>query len=249
MEEGKYIYCIIGTDTERNFGPIGIGNRGDEVVTVCYRDLSAVISNSPMTKYVISAENLTAHERVIEEVMKDYTVLPVRFCTIAASAEEVRNLLRRRYTEFQNLLKDMDNKVELGVKAFWKDMNLIFREMAEENEKIKRLNKELASKPPEQAYSDKILLGKLVQSALEAKKESEGEEILRVLRKSSFDSRTNRLSGDKMILNAVFLVDRGREKEFDNRVDELATKYSQRIKFNYVGPAPPYNFVNISISP
>lgn len=156
MEEGKYIYCIIGTDTERNFGPIGIGNRGDEVVTVCYRDLSAVISNSPMTKYVISAENLTVHERVIEKVMKDYTVLPVRFCTIAASVEEIRNLLRRRYTEFQNLLKDMDNKVELGVKAFWKDMNLIFGEIAEENKQVKRLKKKLASKPSEQAYSDKI---------------------------------------------------------------------------------------------
>ena len=34
MKEGKYIYCIIETKIDRNFGPIGIGGRGDEVSTI-----------------------------------------------------------------------------------------------------------------------------------------------------------------------------------------------------------------------
>ena len=246
MEEGKYIYCIIGTDEERNFGPIGIGGRGDEVVTIPYRDLSAVISNSPMTKYIISKENLTAHEIVIEKVMRDYTVLPVRFCTIALNAEEIRGLLKNRYIEFKHLLRDMDNKIELGVKALWRDMDLIFQEITNENEEIKRL-KERILKSPRQAYYDKIAIGEIVQSALEAKKNKEGEEILSVLRKISIDYRTNMTYGDRMLLNAAFLVDKGREKEFDSRMDELATKHEGRIKFSYVGPAPPYNFVNITI--
>jgi len=117
--EGKYVYCIIESNEGRNFGPIGIGERGDIVSTIGYNDISAVISSSPMTKYVINRENMMAHERVIEVVMKDYTVLPVRFCTIASSAEEVRTLLRRRYSEFKGLLRDMDNKVEMGLKAIW----------------------------------------------------------------------------------------------------------------------------------
>lgn len=245
-EEGKYIYCIIETDEERNFGPIGIGGRGDEVVTIPYRDLSAVISNSPMTKYVISRENLTAHEMVIEKVMRDYTVLPVRFCTIALNAEEIRRLLENRYIEFKHLLRDMDNKIELGVKALWRDMDLIFQEITNENEEIKIL-KERVLKSPRQAYYNKIAVGEMVQSALEAKKNREGEEILSVLRKISVDYRTNRTYGDRMLLNAVFLVDKGREKEFDSRMDELDAKYKGRIKFSYVGPAPPYNFVNITI--
>src|SRR4030042_270299 len=116
MKEGKYIYCIIETKIERNFGPIGIGGRGDEVSAISYRDLGMVISNSPMTKYVISRENLLALERVVDEVMKEFTVLPVRFCTIASSADEMRNLLDSRYREFKNLLRDMDHKIELGTK-------------------------------------------------------------------------------------------------------------------------------------
>jgi hypothetical protein len=143
MKEGKYIYCIIDTKIERNFGPFGIGGRGDEVSTIGYRDLSMVISNSPMTKYVISRENLLAHERVVEEVMKEFTVLPVRFCTIASSADEIRNLLDSRYREFKNLLRDMGHKIELGIKGLWKDMNTIFKEIAKENKEIKRLKEKM----------------------------------------------------------------------------------------------------------
>jgi len=79
-KEGKYVYCIIEGNEGRNFGPIGIGKRGDVVSTLGFNDISAVISSSPVTKYVIDPDNLVAHEKVIEEVMKDYTVLPLRFC-------------------------------------------------------------------------------------------------------------------------------------------------------------------------
>lgn len=247
IEEGKYIYCIVRTNETRNFGPIGIGNRGDVVSTLGYQDISAAISNSPMTKYVISRENMTTHEKVIEEIMKDHAVLPVRFCTIATSAEEIRSLLRKRYLEFKNLLKDMDNKVELGVKALWKNMDAIFQEIVDEYGEIKRLKEEIADKSPEKTYAQKIKIGEKVKNALEAKKEKEGKEILNVLKKSSVDFRTNQLVADRMIVNAAFLVDKSWEKEFDNKVDELTVKYDERIRFKYVGPTPPFNFVNIVV--
>ena len=128
-QEGKYIYCIIGTEQDRDFGPIGIGSRGDKVNTIGADDLAMVISSHPLMKLVVNRENLLAHEKVIEEVMKEYTVLPVRFCTIASSADEIRGLLFKRYREFKNLLRDMDHKVELGVKGLWKDMDGISKEI------------------------------------------------------------------------------------------------------------------------
>ncbi len=77
-------------------GADGYLTKGDKVVSpagalglmqillpIGYGDLSMVISNSPMTNYVISRENVLAHEKVVEEVMKEFTVLLVRFCTIA----------------------------------------------------------------------------------------------------------------------------------------------------------------------
>jgi len=245
--EGKYIYCIIDTNEGRNFGPIGIGGRGDIVSTIGYEDLSAVISNSPLDKYVVDKENLIAHEKVVEEVMKNYTVLPMRFCTVAGSAEEVRNLLRKRYLELKNLLKDMDNKVELGLKAFWKEMKVIFQELVDEDKKIKSLKEKIAKKSLQESYTEGIKLGKIVKTALEVKRDKEGQEIINALKRISYHFLLNETQGDEMLINAVFLVDRSREREFDNQVNELVAKYAQRVKFKYVGPTPPYNFVNLNL--
>ncbi|MBI5188386.1 MAG: GvpL/GvpF family gas vesicle protein [Nitrospirae bacterium] len=249
---GKYIYCIIGTKQERNFGPIGIGGRGDEVTTIGYGDLSMVVSNSPMTRYVVSRENMLAHERVIEEVMKEFIVLPVRFCTIAMSADEIRNLLDRRHREFKNLLRDMDHKIELGVKGLWKNMDIIFKEITEENKEIKRL-KENIQNPVRKGFSNgvqaKVELGKLVEDTLKRKKEKETDRIVEALKRTAFDYKLNNTISDEMFMNAAFLVDKGREKEFDNIMDDLSDKYKKRIRFMYAGPLPPYNFVNITIYP
>ncbi len=248
-DEGKYLYAIIPTDHERNFGPIGIGGRGDEVGTIAYRDISAVVSNSPLAKYVISKENLLAHERVIEQVMKEFTVLPVRFCTVAANPEEIRRLLERRYLELKHLLRDLDGKVELGVKAFWRKMEIIIREIVDEKEEIRRLKAEVTGKPSRHAHARQVALGEMVQAALQAKKGREAEELLAGLKRASVECRLNGTVEDKMLLNAVFLVDRGREKEFDALVERLDLHYRERIKFAYVGPVAPYNFVNISLHP
>ena len=246
-EEGKYIYGIIDTNGVRNFGAIGIGGRGDVVSNISYQDISAVISNYPMEKYELSKENLLAHEEVVERVMSDYTVLPMRAFTIAANAEEVRDFLRKHYRELTGLLKDMDNKVELGLIAYWKDMPSIFQEIVNEDRKIRTLREKIAGVAERQGFKEKINLGEMVASALKYKKEIEGEEILRSLKKSAIDFRMNDVRGDEMIINAAFLIDRGWENEFDSKLSELNSRYAQRMSFKYVGPMPPYNFVNLRI--
>jgi len=242
VQEGQYLYCIIGTGEARNFGPIGIGGRGDPVTTIAYRDLSTVVSTVPMSKYVVSKEIMLDHEKVIEAVMKDYTVLPVRFYTVAPNAEEIRSLLRRRYQEFKKLLRELDNKVELGLKALWKDMDAIFKEIVEENEE----NKVVAGSG-EDVGQDKAAVSRRVKLALEEKKAKEREALLQPLRKACSGFCLNTTHGDDMIMNAAFLVDRGREKEFDSCVEELGVHYGDRIEFKYVGPVPPYSFVNIVV--
>ncbi len=59
----------------------------------------------------------------------------------------------------------------------------------------------------------------------------------------------NKTLGDEMFLNAAFLVGRGREKEFDNIMEDLSEEYGQRLRFLYSGPLPVFNFVNLVIYP
>ena len=249
-KEGKYIYCIIETKQERNFGPIGIGQRSDEVLTIGYDDLSMIVSSYPATKLAANRENMLAHQKVIEEVMNEFdSVLPVRFGTIASSADEIRNLLDRRYREFKSALTDMDHKVELGVKGIWKNMDVIFNEIVENNREIKTLKKKIASDTSRSNVQMKIEVGKMVEQALQKKKEHEAEKIVDALRRTAFDHKINKAIGDEMFINAAFLVSKGREKEFDDIVDDLSDRHQSRMKFMYAGPLPVFNFVNIVIYP
>ena len=249
-KEGKYIYCIIGTKQERNFGPIGIGERDGDVLTIGYNDLSMVVSNHDMAKLVVNRDNMLTHERVIETVMKEFdSVLPVRFGTIASNADEIRNLLGRRYREFKNALRDADHKVELGVKGLWKNMDEIFKEVVDENKPIKMLKEKIQKETNKKNIQSKMEAGKMVEKALEKKKEKEAERIVEALRRTAFDYKLNKTIGDEMFMNAAFLVDKGREKEFDNIMDDLGEEHMERVKFMYTGPLPVFNFVNIVIYP
>jgi len=244
-EEGKYLYCIIGTNQARNFGPLGIGDRGDPVITISHDDLSGVISDSPIEKYATTRKNTIDHEKAIEEVMRQgHTVLPVRFGTVAGSAQEIRDVLRKRYREFKDLLRGMDNKVELGIKGLWLNMDVIFSEILKERQDINSLRDRVARKPTRDSM---IRVGEMVKEALEKKKEDEAASLLNPLNKIASDSKVNDRFGDNMFLNAAFLVDTGWEKEFDSEIEALRAKYEKRAKITYVGPAPPFNFVNIVI--
>ena len=249
-KEGKYIYCIIDTKQERNFGPIGIGGRGDEVLTIGYDDLSMVVSSYPMTKFIVSRENMLAHMRVIEKVMNEFdSVLPVRFGTVASNADEIRNFLDRRLREFRSLLRNMDHKVELGVKGSWKNMKVIFEEIVEENREIKKVKEKIQNEIGKKNIQSKTEVGKMVEEALKKKKEREAEKIVDALRRTAFEYKLNKIIGDEMFMNAAFLVDKGWEKEFDNIIEDLSERYRDRIKFVYAGPMPVFNFVNIVIYP
>jgi Gas vesicle synthesis protein GvpL/GvpF len=248
-EEGKYIYCIIESRQERNFGPVGIGGRRSEVLTIGYEDLSMVVSSHPPARITVNKDNMLAHQKVIERVMQEFSrVLPVRFGTIASSADEVRNLLGRRCREFKTALRDMDHKVELGVKGLWTNMEAVFDQIVRENETIRNLKK-AAQKQNGRDTEARMTIGRLVKRALDKKKQKEAQDIVDRLRRTALDCKLNETIGDEMFVNGAFLIDQGREKEFDNIMDDLGDEFKDRIRFLYTGPLPVFNFVNIVIYP
>lgn len=245
--EGKYIYCITEAGRGETFGPLGIGGRGDQLHTIHHREIGAVVSDAAVRRYPVCRENSMAHERAIEAVFKDHTVLPVRFCTIAEDEAKVRAILEREYAEFMGLLERMRGKVELGLKAIFHE-ELIYQDILEEHEEIKRRKAAVAAMPQQEAHWQLVAIGRMVEVALEAEKARVREEILEVLKGACHDFHlTHRLLGERMIMNAAFLVDRAQEAEFDHRMEELAERYGERIRFKYVSGFPPFNFVCLTI--
>lgn len=246
-KQGYYLYAIATMRKEKQFGPIGINGEDNEVFSVCHEDIGAVLSASPIKEYPITRAYTLVHQKVMETVMADYPMLPVRFGTIAEGLESIRQkVLKDRYNELKGLLEYHRDKVELGLKALWLQMEPVFGEIIEEDREIMRLKDRLKSRRGG-SQRDQIRLGEMVKKALETKKGREEKRIMNALQGIYVECRSNRVFGDQMITNSAFLVKKDQEKAFDDAVDTLGDQYDGRIKLKYVGPIPPCNFVEIVV--
>jgi Mg2+ and Co2+ transporter CorA len=246
VEEGKYVYCIIKSPRPLEFGQIGIGEGTNSVYTVHFGSLAAVVSDTPIRIYDPTRENVLAHEFVNETVMREYTVIPMSFGTLFRTEEDIVELLKSTYQAFDDVLEKMKDKIEFGLKVLW-DREKVISSIEEQNEEIGRLKDEITRNAQSSTYFARMQLGRLVEAALEEAGNTYVRDIHETLKPAAVAARSNKPIGDRMILNAAFLVDRDREKAFDEAVKAISRAYEDLLTFKYTGPWPPYNFVNIKL--
>jgi hypothetical protein len=242
--QGKYVYCVVSSAKPLSFGPIGIGAQQAEVHTVNHKSLAAVVSDTPIEVYDPTRENVLAHQMVNERVMKEHTVIPMSFGTVFKTGEDIVELLRSAYEAFNDVLEKMHNKFELGLKVLW-DPDAMIAGLEKQDENVRRLREEISSRSGS-TYFARMQYGRLIDSLLQERSEHFVREIFAALRDVSVATRANKPIGDRMIMNAAFLVSRDQEQAFDARIKEIASKLPN-LTFKYTGPWPPYNFVNIKL--
>jgi len=262
MEKGKYLYCVIKERVPKKFNILGQEEK--EVYTINEGNLAICVSDTSKEEYSFIKEYLTCHQKVIEEIMKEgparnalhsktggYDVLPVRFGTVAKSEENIKEkILKSKRKELLETFPIAEGRVELGLRAMWKDMPAIFQEIVRENPEIQIAKKEVQKNPFQMRVAS---VGELVQKALDAKREREAQRVLSSLKKLAVDFkerellRSSDVMKDSMIFSSAFLVSKEREEEFDERIRALTEKYDKRIKFIYMGPIPPFNFVELHL--
>src|SRR5438105_1157353 len=243
-ERGKYVYCIIQSGEPQRFGPLGIGADPAEVHTINFRDIAAVVSDTPIEVHDPTRENVLAHERVNETVMRKFTVIPMSFGTVFKTRDDIVELLRSAYDAFHDVLVKMQDKLEFGLKVLW-DRDVMIREIERADEDIHNLKTQIGAQKGS-TYFARMQYGRLVDAALQSMSEKYVAEIFEALRDVAVASRANKPIGDKMIMNAAFLVSRDKELSFDQRVKQIGAKHD-KLTFKYTGPWPPYNFVNIRL--
>ncbi len=242
--KGKYVYCVIRSSKPLQFGMSAIAGEVGNVHTVNYKDLAAVVSDVPIGPLDSTRENVLAHEHVNETVMRAHTVIPMSFGTIFKTREDALELLRSAHDAFDDVLSKMANKLEFGLKVLW-DRDAVIADIEDQDEDIRRLRNEIASQKGS-TYFARMQYGRLLEAALQSRSERYVSGILEDLRASAVAARINKPIGDKMILNAAFLVSRDKESAFDQCIKHVAAQHD-KLTFKYTGPWPPYNFVNIRL--
>ena len=167
--EGKYVYCVIRSEQPLSFGPLGLGPEPAEVHTIHFRDIAAVVSNTPIVVQDPTRENVLAHQRVNETVMQKHTVIPMSFGTVFKTDDDIMELLRSAYDAFSDVLSKMQEKFEFGLKVLW-DRDQIIREIEEEDEDIRRLKSEISSQKGS-TYFARMQYGRLIDAALQSRTE------------------------------------------------------------------------------
>ncbi|MFZ4549133.1 MAG: GvpL/GvpF family gas vesicle protein [Bacteroidales bacterium] len=248
-KEGKYIYGIIRHSEPIDLGPIGMGKRADRVYGICHNGITAIVSNSPIIIYEARRVNMIAHEKVLEEIMKQFTVLPVRFSTISEHNDDegILRIIEKDFAKFDEMLTKMDGKKELGLKILAQEI-AIYEDIVEKYDNIRNLREKLLNLPVDKTHYQRMKIGEMVAEALKKETDNYKDIILEALTPLTDDIKINDNYGEMMILNAAFLIKNTAEPDFDKAVNDLDEKFGRFMIFKYVGTLPPYNFVNLVIN-
>lgn len=246
----SYIYGVIPTGQSLAFGLSDLPPRPEEVRSVGCRGLGCVVSDylgedlASLPKGEL-VRCLMAHQTVIERVMKDHPILPLKFGTLVEDEDEVRLLLQHGHRIVREALAQMDGKVEMEVAATW-DLKRVLAEIGQEDG-IVRLKESIACRSGREALERQIQAGRLVKGSLDRRRGDYQRRLLESLRGAALDVQPNALVADEMVVNAAFLIEREREAEFDEQVRELDEALRGEVSFRIIGPLPPYSFATVEV--
>jgi Gas vesicle synthesis protein GvpL/GvpF len=242
----RYIYGIIRSETATTFDVEGLSGAIRPVSLPMAGGLAMVTSPHDNTVLRPTRKNMLAHTRVLETVMKEFDVLPVRFGTVVASDHSGVALLENNREQFLSAMETIQGRVELSIKIFWRD-GVAFREVMTENARLTAERDRLASMDPGKSHYDRIEFGKAVGAAISAKRDTDSSAIIERLTPYAEKMLQGPITEDAMIVNLSMLVKRDMEKLLDQAINLIDDVHGKRWMIRYVGPIPAFSFVELSL--
>lgn len=247
MNTKLYLYGVILSDEDGAFGPVGLSTDGtpSEILFKSHKGFGIIYSLKEIEddeEIPPTRKNLINHQKVIEVVMEEHTILPFSFGTVSDSIDLVIELIEERFEEFSASIAKIDGKVELSLKVMWEKMDVVFARLVEENEAIKQKKDYLATHNI-QDQNEKMELGKMVEQALLDMKDKMLQVILGKLLPLAIDHKVQKNITESMFANIAFFVKKEDETVFDQAVNDLSEELTENTAFKYVGPMAPFNFI------
>jgi Gas vesicle synthesis protein GvpL/GvpF len=235
------------------------GDEGEPVRVLDCGALAAIVRRVPLAQF--SEETLRArhddtawfaamahrHDRVIAAIHQQQTVLPAKFGSVYARAEDVQRAVAEAQEALLAQLERVEGCDEWAVHMY-ADHPAIEQRLAAEHPTVQRLRQELAAAPPGRAY--------FLQRQLDEERAAAMEQVLRELPQAAYEHlarwavadqvtpparSTPNAQGEIEVLRAAFLV---RRAHADTFLAELRSYVEGRdgVHCEYSGPWAPYSF-------
>ena len=156
--------------------------------------------------------------------------------------DNVRKWLETEYEALKMTLDDFSDKVELGVQIFW-DPEVMTQRIAGENEEIRDLMAEMATKSRGMAYFYQHKIADAVKKEMEAKADRDYRRYYRRLRTLADDIEVNKIKRDEnrqMVMSLSLLAKRDAVTALGEALAEIEGEAGVEVRFT--GPWPPYTF-------
>ena len=255
QDKGRYVYGIAASRETVRLGEIGI--EGNEVYTIPYQDLCAIVHNCPTQPYESKDEEIVkswarVHQSVLDEAKERFsTTIPLGFDTILQSKDDatppdqvVRDWLKEDYDRLRTLMEKIEGKDEYGVQVSY-EPGVMGKQISEQSEEVKKIKEEMATKSPGMAYMYRQKLEKAAKAEMEKLADEWFKDFYSNIKKHTEDivvEKTKKLEKDKvMLLNLSCLVSKEKVESLGEELEKIDNMEGFSVRFT--GPWPPYSFV------
>jgi gas vesicle protein GvpL/GvpF len=237
-----HLYGIVPAETSLPANVLG--RQAAAIRPVQHGSLVAIVSDvDPDAK--IGREDLLAHAHVLEAIVEDSTVLPMRFGVVLGSDEEVaEQVLKAREERLLTLLGEFDGMQQLTVKAVH-DEQEVLRELVTENAQVRAFRESVVAGG--ESYQAKLELGRMVAGGIEEYEQADAAYLIDQLAPLGRDIRIEDRAKRKYVLDAALLVSRDDRSKVDAAIARIGRELPARLRLRFIGPQPAYAFIDTAL--
>jgi hypothetical protein len=246
---GCYVYGIVPSATPLAAGTFGVrGSRGREPVNlVPYGDIAALVSGSGPA--LTQPENLVAHKRLLDELAAAVPILPLRFGTVLADRQAVTDLLLvPGHETFCAALARLEGCAQYLVNGRYAE-ETVLREVLAENPEAAKLRDDVnAFADADATYGLRIRLGRIVSTAIEAKRMADTRALCDAVAPSCIATTAREPTHAHDAVNLALLASIRRQADIEQMMSKAAREWAGRVRLHLVGPMAPYDFAQTALA-
>lgn len=267
MDHLIYLYAIIPRVEKSPFPLMGLKGLDEQhdVYTIPFHDVEAVVCNLNETEYgekeleqkTNDAEWLHQkafhHHEALMALYQNGPVIPMKFCTIYSSMDNLENTIDKHKQRMVELLDVVRDKEEWILKIYC-DQDKVKDAVAEQNDTVDAKKKEIENLSPGRKYLEKRKLSQIIDQEADREKQRFSTRIHEELRSFSIGTEVKKnwnkdVTGrkDEMCHNGVYFLEKENVDAFLAQVKEMQNKWEvSGWNLEVTGPWPSYHFATIS---
>ena len=254
MSEATYVYCVLRRDKAPPLAraPKGLPAMGAPRALPAGPGLWLVVADAPLERYGEAAIEkglrdlewvsgcAVPHEAVIEHASRAGTVLPMKLFTLFRSDERAVQHVASQRKRIERLMTRLEGREEWGLRVILDEARAVRRAATEAKDEAPGASGTaflLRKKKQQDAARDAMVDGQQRSTRL-------FDELSALADDARRRAPPPGPAGQRVLLDAAFLVPRGKLRSFQSRAKKAAAAFAKDgYDLTLTGPWPPYNFV------